>query len=251
MEGRVASIFNRKDGAPVGVFVQMEGFRQRMEGLVHVSQLVREGRVNNIADVMKVGQRVKVKVLKVTKSGEIRKTSLTIKDVDQVTGEDLNPESTARPTLSQSSDSAPVRNPDRPAALSEIDRPTDTDVAAKRSVQRLDSPQRWELKQMLSAGCYVDKRELPNFDEDTGVLPNAEDDDEDVEIEIVEEEPAFLRGYGRATLDMDPVKIVKNPDGSLAQAAMMQGALSKERRELKQAARLEDPSNKPAPVCGE
>ena len=33
--------------------------------------------------------------------------------------------------------------------------------------------------------------------------------------------------------DLSPVKIVKNPDGSLSQAAMMQGALAKERRELK------------------
>merc|ERR1719509_327492 len=33
--------------------------------------------------------------------------------------------------------------------------------------------------------------------------------------------------------NLSPVRIVKNPDGSLAQAAMMQGALSKERREQK------------------
>ena len=61
--------------------------------------------------------------------------------------------------------------------------------------------------------------------------------DEDVEIEMVEEEPAFLKGYGRVGLDLSPVKIVKNPDGSLSQAAMMQSALQKERRELKNAQR--------------
>merc|ERR1719209_2207889 len=33
--------------------------------------------------------------------------------------------------------------------------------------------------------------------------------------------------------NLSPVRIVKNPDGSLAQAAMMQGALAKERREMK------------------
>ncbi|KAF6093300.1 DEAH-box helicase 8 [Phyllostomus discolor] len=38
-------------------------------------------------------------------------------------------------------------------------------------------------------------------------------------------------------MDMSPIKIVKNPDGSLSQAAMMQSALAKERRELKQAQR--------------
>lgn len=53
----------------------------------------------------------------------------------------------------------------------------------------------------------------------------------------MEEEPAFLKGYGRVGLDLSPVKIVKNPDGSLSQAAMMQSALQKERRELKNAQR--------------
>ena len=116
-----------------------------------------------------------------------------------------------------------------------------------RSVQRLSSPERWELKQMMAANC-IDKREMPLFDEETGVLPNDADDGEEIEVEIVEEEPAFLRGYGRATLDMDPVKIVKNPDGSLAQAAMMQGALSKERRELKQISRNKESGEQPKQV---
>ena len=39
--------------------------------------------------------------------------------------------------------------------------------------------------------------------------------------------------------DLSPVRILKNPDGSLAQAAMMQGALSKERREQKMTERQE------------
>lgn len=35
-------------------------------------------------------------------------------------------------------------------------------------------------------------------------------------------------------MDLSPVRIVKNPDGSLQQAAMMRQALQKERREMKQ-----------------
>jgi ATP-dependent RNA helicase DHX8/PRP22 len=42
----------------------------------------------------------------------------------------------------------------------------------------------------------------------------------------------FFKGR-RNLSDLSPVKIVKNPDGSLSQAAMMQGALAKERREIK------------------
>ncbi|GAU99756.1 hypothetical protein RvY_10710 [Ramazzottius varieornatus] len=240
-DGRVTSILNI-NGRSAGAFVQMEGLRKRWEGLVHVSQLRREGRVNEVSDVVTKGQKVKVKVLKFTPTVTGGKTSLSMKDVDQETGEDLNPEISVRG--GDREPEAPVRNPDRPVSLNDIDKPSDSDVAVKRSVQRLSSPERWELKQMMAANC-IDKREMPLFDEETGVLPNDTDDGEEIEVEIVEEEPAFLRGYGRATLDMDPVKIVKNPDGSLAQAAMMQGALSKERRELKQISRNKESGEQP------
>jgi len=40
---------------------QLEGLRQRAEGLCHISQ-IRNERVNAVADVLSRGQRVKVKV---------------------------------------------------------------------------------------------------------------------------------------------------------------------------------------------
>jgi ATP-dependent RNA helicase DHX8/PRP22 len=36
--------------------------------------------------------------------------------------------------------------------------------------------------------------------------------DEDMEVEIVEEEPPFLSGHGRHWVDLSPVKIVKVSD---------------------------------------
>jgi hypothetical protein len=45
--------------------------------------------------------------------------------------------------------------------------------------------------------------------------------------------------------DLSPVRIVKNPDGSLAQAAMMQSALSKERREVKMLQREQEMDSVP------
>ena len=84
----------------------------------------------------------------------------------------------------------------------------------------------------MVAANVLEKSELPEFDEETGLLPRNESDDEDVEIEIMEEQAPFLKAHGgRMINDLSPVRIVKNPDGSLAQAAMMAGALSKERRE--------------------
>lgn len=38
----------------------------------------------------------------------------------------------------------------------------------------------------------------------------------------------------KSGVEMSPIKIVKNPDGSLQRAAMTQSALAKERRELQQ-----------------
>ncbi|PWA36578.1 DNA/RNA helicase, ATP-dependent, DEAH-box type, conserved site-containing protein [Artemisia annua] len=57
-------------------------------------------------------------------------------------------------------------------------------------------------------------------------------DDEELEVELNEDdEPAFLKGQSdHYSMDMSPVKIVKNPEGSLSRAAALQSALIKERR---------------------
>ena len=119
------------------------------------------------------------------------------------------------------------------------------DLATYKRVNRVSSPERWELKQMMAASC-INKSELPDFDEELGVMGGEDDDEEEVEIELVEEEPAFLRGYGRVREELSPVRIMKNPDGSLAQAAMMQSALAKERRECKIAQRDAETDAQPA-----
>lgn len=219
--GRVANIVS------FGCFVQLLGVKKRWEGLVHISQLRAEGRVDDVTEVVSRGQMVKVKVVSI--AGQ--KVSLSMKEVDQETGADLNPAS-----HSHLNDEARDRNPDRPSGSSsflDLDGAHDHDdeEVARKKVTRISSPERWEIKQMISSGV-IDRTEMPDFDEETGLLPKDEDNEADIEIEIVEEEPAFLRGHGRALHDLSPVRIVKNPDGSLAQAAMMQSALSKERREI-------------------
>lgn len=45
---------------------------------------------------------------------------------------------------------------------------------------------------MLSASC-IDKSELPDFDDETGLLPKEDGEEEDIEIEMVEDEPPFLQ----------------------------------------------------------
>lgn len=228
--GKVANI------VPFGCFVQLFGLRKRWEGLVHISQLRSEGRVTDVTEVVNRNSTVKVKVMSVTG----QKVSLSMKEVDQESGQDLNPLSHAPPP----SDELRDRNPDRPfgggTSLLNLQGGADNDESdSRKRVTRISSPERWEIKQMISSGV-LDRSELPDFDEETGLVHKDEDDEEDIEIEIVEEEPPFLSGHGRALHDLSPVRIVKNPDGSLAQAAMMQSALSKERREQKMLQREQD-----------
>eukprot|EP00064_Thunnus_orientalis_P015776 superscaffoldBa00002991_g15835 len=235
-EPSVGDIYNGKVTSIMqfGCFVQLEGLRKRWEGLVHISELRREGRVANVADVVSKGQRVKVKVLSFTGS----KTSLSMKDVDQETGEDLNP-NRRRNVGPDGGEEITMRNPDRPSNLNLGQAPEleQDDTLERKRLTKISDPEKWEIKQMIAANV-LSKEEFPDFDDETGILPKVDDEeDEDLEIELVEEEPPFLRGHTKQSMDMSPVKIVKNPDGSLSQAAMMQSALAKERRELKQAAR--------------
>lgn len=68
-----------------------------------------------------------------------------------------------------------------------------------------------------------------------GLVDNDQEDEEEFEVDIQEDEAAFLKGISsRSGVEMSPIKIVKNPDGSLQRAAMTQSALAKERRELRE-----------------
>jgi hypothetical protein len=58
--------------------------------------------------------------------------------------------------------------------------------------------------------------------------------EEELDVEVREEEPPFLAGQTKKTLDLSPVKIVKAPDGSLNRAALAGAQLAKERREIRQ-----------------
>ena len=68
-----------------------------------------------------------------------------------------------------------------------------------------------------------------------GIMHVDDEVEEEFEIDLSEVEPAFLAGQtSRNGVEVSPIKIVKNPDGSLQRAAMTQSALAKERREVKE-----------------
>ena len=83
-EPELNTIYNGKVVKVVdfGAFVNFLGAR---DGLVHISELAPQ-RVARVADVVKVGDAVKVKVLGFDDRGKIK---LSMRQVDQQTGEDL------------------------------------------------------------------------------------------------------------------------------------------------------------------
>src|SRR5580693_3623269 len=91
-EPEVGVIYNGKVVKTVdfGAFVNFMGSR---DGLVHISELAPH-RVGKVADVVKVGDQVKVKVLGFDDRGKIK---LSMKVVDQATGEDITEKVGAKP----------------------------------------------------------------------------------------------------------------------------------------------------------
>ncbi|KAG9133365.1 hypothetical protein Leryth_026027 [Lithospermum erythrorhizon] len=222
-KGRVSRVMD------TGCFVSFNDFRGK-EGLVHVSQMA-TGRLANAKAVVKRDQEVFVKV----RSFSGQKMSLSMTDVDQHTGKDLLPlkrsseDEDRRVNPSGANSGGPVTR----IGLSGIRITEEESAPSRRPLKRLSSPERWEAKQLIAAGV-MSLKELPSFDDEgDGLLNLEEDGDEELEIELNEDEPEFLQGQSRYSVDISPVKIFKNPEGSLSRAAALQSALSKERREVR------------------
>ncbi|KAI3963794.1 hypothetical protein MKW98_029904 [Papaver atlanticum] len=122
-----------------------------------------------------------------------------------------------------------------------------------RPLKRMRSPEIWEVRQLRASGV-LPARDLPMFDEDGNGAT------EELAIELNEDGPAFLKGHipysidiraGKqaknprvgpdrpvktrarlALIDMSPIIISENPEGSLRRTARIRSALMKERREV-------------------
>ncbi|XP_078431445.1 ATP-dependent RNA helicase [Wolffia australiana] len=222
--GRVTRVMD------TGCFVQLSEFRGR-EGLVHVSQMATR-RIANAKEVVKRDQEVFVKVISV--SGQ--KLSLSMRDVDQKTGRDLLPiKKNSEEDAPRANPASGNRGPRMKTGLSGITIVEEDDnVPSRRPLKRMSSPEKWEAKQLIAAGV-LDLAEYPGFDDDgDGILYQEEGAEEELEIELNEDEPTFLHGQTRYSIDMSPIKIFKNPEGSLSRAAALQSALIKERREVRE-----------------
>ncbi|OCT45224.1 ATP-dependent RNA helicase dhx8 [Cladophialophora carrionii] len=216
-----------------GAFANLQGVKGSPSGLIHVSAIQEGARVNHPSDLLSRGQPVKVKVVKM----ENNKISLSMKEVDQVTGQDMVP----------SRRIASGANMERLNGLPSDDRygnlgssvPVLEDGYSSRpgkNKKRMTSPERWEIKQLIASGA-ISAADYPDIDEEYNATLNGEgqfEEEEDIDIEVREEEPPFLAGQTKQSLELSPIRVVKAPEGSLNRAAQAGTNLAKERRELKQ-----------------
>lgn len=198
-EGRVKNLTS------FGAFVTLFGVKNRVDGLIHVSVMA-SSRVDHPSDVLSVGDIVKVRVYKI----DGNKIGLSLNDVDQETGSIRAVERGRRPQK-------------------------DVEPPRPKQKKRLTSPERWEIRQLISSGV-VNASDYPELDEDIETLQQESSVgvEEEVEIEVKEVEPPFLAGQTFQSLDLSPVRVVKAPDGSLNRAAMNSATSAKERRERRQ-----------------
>lgn len=222
-----------------GAFVRLEGIRGGGEGLVHIGQIA-PTRIEDIHSAVHRQQLVKVKVISING----RKVGLSMKEVDQHTGQDLNPQKSAV-SAGTSSNATPLRSKDFDAIerqqqgrqLQPSQRQLLQQNEPRSAVKRMSSPERWEIKQLIASGA-VNAADYPGIYEDLEAAnsnPNNElEAEEEVDVEVREDEPPFLRGQTRHTLELSPVKVVKVPDGTMNRSALAGAALAKERRELRQ-----------------
>ena len=105
-----------------------------------------------------------------------------------------------------------------------------------RRRKELTEHELFEAQQLIRSGVLpVDQ--YPTYDAESGMgMLAVEQTEEETEVELADVEPNFLRGQTtRSGRDLEPIRIIKNPDGSLQRAAMQQLSMAKERRELRQA----------------
>ncbi|GAV54149.1 hypothetical protein ZYGR_0AK06510 [Zygosaccharomyces rouxii] len=207
--GRVKNITN------FGCFIQIHGTQDKnSDGLVHVSEMAGH-RVRRPQDVVQLGQEIFVKVIKLQKDGKV---SLSMKNIDQVTGQELAASGPIEETRGR-------RNQEQ----------------NKREVQRrpLTSPERWEIRQLIASGA-ASAEDYPELNQPkTNTVVNAQGNtqqEEQVDVELnTEDEPAFLKGETERAQDRSepPIENVKLTNGSMNRVATNGSNLMKTHRQEK------------------
>ncbi|KAF8333050.1 uncharacterized protein EI90DRAFT_620033 [Cantharellus anzutake] len=136
-----------------GAFLQLDGVEGRAEGLCHISAIqAGGGRVNSPADLLSRGQSVKVKVMSIAGS----RISLSMRDVDQRTGDDLTPHLRIKSDAELAEETR--RHAERASSSNAIPLGGFAGEAASHSARRLTSPNDGRSNNSLHPGRLT----LPN-----------------------------------------------------------------------------------------
>ncbi|CAN3358906.1 pre-mRNA-splicing factor ATP-dependent RNA helicase Prp22p [Diutina catenulata] len=171
-----------------GAFIQIKSPDVRPQsGLCHISQMANR-RISSPQVVVSQNQTVFVRVLAVEP-----KLSLSMKNIDQVTGLAIEDEDRGRKAHHES---APKR-------------------------RRLTSPERWEICQLIAAGAAKasDYPELDQPEEDDTDQTTSSGVEVEIDIHLKQETPKFLKGEQIVPLNQ-PAKIKRQPEGSLERVAL-------------------------------
>ncbi|KAL3899525.1 MAG: hypothetical protein SGCHY_001979, partial [Lobulomycetales sp.] len=242
-------------------------------------------------DILQRGQSVWVKVVSISGSRiglslkdvdqGITFSSLTV-SID--TGSDLAPHMNGD-IQSDRTSRRTVRNPDQPsvgsganstplggsasgagssAASTAVGGEAD-EARRQKSFKRLTSPERFEIKQLIASGVLHSK-DYPELNQEdiVGDALSYEPTEEAFDIEITQVcaadrlsliytqvEPLFLMGQTKTSITLSPIKIVKNPDGSMNRAALSGASLAKERREIRSQQAMEENAGEEAGRAGD
>lgn len=212
-----------------GAFVRLRHVKGKVDGLVHISRIMAGQRVNHPSDLLSKDQNVWVKV----NSIEGNRIGLSMKDVDQDSGRDLQPQARLTTGANTEALGGGGRNgfADGTTAM-----PRDALGAPPPHRRRMTSPERWEIRQLIASGV-AKAADYPDLEEDYNATLRGDGEmelEQEVDIEVRDDEPPFLAGQTKQSLELSPIRVVKAPDGSMNRAAMCGTAIAKERKELKQ-----------------
>ncbi|KAJ5951857.1 Nucleic acid-binding OB-fold [Penicillium vulpinum] len=230
-------LFKVYDGTVTGVkdfgaFVNLRGVKGKVDGLVHVSAMQEGARVNHPSDLVSRGQPVKVKVASI----EGTRIGLSMKEVDQVTGRDLVPQKRLASGANMERLDGGFADENYGSLASDVPVIEGSVGRPMRNRKRMTSPERWEIRQLIASGV-ASAADYPDIDDEYNATLTGEgtfEEEEDIDIEVRDEEPPFLAGQTKQSLELSPIRVVKAPDGSMNRSAMAGTNLAKERRELKQ-----------------
>ncbi|TRX97603.1 hypothetical protein FHL15_001358 [Xylaria flabelliformis] len=202
-----------------GAFVNLHGTKGKTDGLIHVSQMSNER--HHPSQLVELGQAVKAKVISIDGT----RVGLSLKLVDQQTGQDLAP----KPIFASGANMQALGEGSNEHSDTRLQNPG----SATRPMKRMTSPERWEIRQLIASGV-MKASDYPDLTEDPDATLKGDrgaELEEDIDIEVREEEPPFLAGQTKLSLELSPIRVVKAPDGSLNRAAMSGTTLAKERAE--------------------